>query len=608
MMNKHLTNAGVISESIHMPSSASDDNIMFSTGKNEGKHGKKDDEGQEKEETVTEQQQDGEDVQGEDAKDGGSTGERRGTLMAETSGSADRREDGQRSAEEAEDTRASEGETRDEGSDAAEHRGKTAEQTPAAQIPTQTSTDCSSEKSNTLQVVDFMDAETPLVVSEPSHHPESLCQDSTEQDADSRRVNEGSGTERGQFLIPLAPDEGRRSVNHGPESVTQVHQVEVQTPDAEPLTKLPNLSHQVSEKTPEETPGDESAAEPLSDCGSAVLPSAAQTDVIISVSELETTAAQSEQNDPSGINSDVKQTDESSHKHASEECELGRAFVESQPFPQSQEISEQQKGPIKSLIPEEDDSGAKSGRQADVDTQENWDSEIIQMKTNLKDVCVDITMETEEDVESDKRQDQMKNDKPEDAGDEWTNRSETHSKTSVPSAGPGSSFDLVSVLHQFAQGSEQNQSGSDGRLHLPPSRLTMFPKSKHSRVPLVITRASDLLNASSVSGNAASSARQQQGEWKPLDQTTAADTESRASLSITSLPVSTSFSTVSGLSWPTTTGCSRAAAPVSEPDLEPSFSQEREEQQASFRAQISKIEQFLNTERLRLPKRRKTDN
>ncbi|CAB1455242.1 unnamed protein product [Pleuronectes platessa] len=547
-------------------SSASDDNIMFSTGTNEGRHGKKDDEGQEKEETVTEQQQDGGDVQGEDAKDGGSTGERRGTLMAETSGSADRREDGQRSAEEAEDTRASEAETRDEGSDGAEQRGKTAEQTPAAQIPTQTSTDCSSEKSNTLQVVDFMDAETPLVVSEPSHRTESLCQESTEQDADSGRVNEGCGTERGQFLSALGPDEGRRSVNHGPESVTQVRQVEVQTPDAEPLTQLPN---QVSEKTPEETPGDESAAEPLSDCGSAVLPSAAQTDVIISVSELETTAAQSEQNDPSGINSDAKQTDESSHKHASEECELGRAFVESQPFPQSQEISEQQKGPIKSLILDEDDSGAKSERQADVDTQENWDK---------------------------------------DAADEKTNRSETHVKTSVPSAGPRSSFDLVSVLHQFSQGSEQNQSGSDGRLHLPPSRLTMFPKSKHSRVPLVITRASDLLNASSVSGNAASSARQQQGEWKPLDQTTAADTESRASLSITSLPVSTSFSTVSGLSWTTTTGCSRAAAPVSDPDLEPSFSQEREEQQASFRAQISRIEQFLNTERLRLPKRRKTDN
>ncbi|XP_060932416.1 coiled-coil domain-containing protein 73-like [Limanda limanda] len=465
-------------------------------------------------------QQDGEDVQGEDAKDGRSTAEKRGTLMAETTGPADGREDGQRSAEEAEDTRSSEGETRDEGSDGAEQRGKTGEQTPAAQIPTQTSTDCSSEKSNTLQVVDFMDAETPLVVSEPSHRPESRCQESTEQDADSTHVNKGCGTERGQFLSALGPNEGRRSENHGPESVTQVRQVEVQTPDAELLTQLPNPSHQVSEKTPGETPADESAAEPLSDCGSAVLPSAAQTDFSISISELETTAAQSEQNNPSGFNRDVKQTDESSHKHASEECELVRASVEPQPFPQSQEISEQEKGQSKSLILDEDDSGAKSERQANVDTQENCDSEIIQMKDHLKDVCVDITMDTE-DVESGKRPDQTKNDKPEVAGSEKTNRSETHLKTSVPSAGPRSSFDLVSVLHQFAQGSEQNKS-----LNPPPSRFTMFPTSKHSKVPLVITGASDLLNASSVSGNTASSARQRQGEWKVLDQTTAAETVS----------------------------------------------------------------------------------
>ncbi|KAG8012922.1 hypothetical protein GBF38_020885 [Nibea albiflora] len=46
----------------------------------------------------------------------------------------------------------------------------------------------------------------------------------------------------------------------------------------------------------------------------------------------------------------------------------------------------------------------------------------------------------------------------------------------------------------------------------------------------------------------------------------------------------------------------------SQSDWEPSFSQEREEEQSSFRAQISKIEQFLNMEKLRLPKRRRTDD
>lgn len=62
----------------------------------------------------------------------------------------------------------------------------------------------------------------------------------------------------------------------------------------------------------------------------------------------------------------------------------------------------------------------------------------------------------------------------------------------------------------------------------------------------------------------------------------------------------------------TITRCSRdpnsAEGPESESDRESLCSQEREDQQSSFRAQISKIEQFLNTEKLRLPKRRRTDD
>lgn len=58
--------------------------------------------------------------------------------------------------------------------------------------------------------------------------------------------------------------------------------------------------------------------------------------------------------------------------------------------------------------------------------------------------------------------------------------------------------------------------------------------------------------------------------------------------------------------------CSRAPASAaglsSQSDVEPPCSQEQEDQQSSFRAKISKIEQFLNKERLRLPKRKRTDN
>ncbi|XP_044049416.1 coiled-coil domain-containing protein 73-like isoform X6 [Siniperca chuatsi] len=159
--------------------------------------------------------------------------------------------------------------------------------------------------------------------------------------------------------------------------------------------------------------------------------------------------------------------------------------------------------------------------------------------------------------------------------------------------------------------SEQSTSDPGGLLGHPPTTIPMFLKSKHNKVPLVITGASDLLNGSGVSGTAASSRRHQQGET--CSETATADTESRASLSISSFPVSTSSITVSRLSWQTTPGCSRAttsaAGPSSESDWELFCSQEREDQQSSsFRTQISKIEQFLNTERLRLPKRRRTDN
>nr|XP_020460019.1 coiled-coil domain-containing protein 73 isoform X14 [Monopterus albus] len=147
------------------------------------------------------------------------------------------------------------------------------------------------------------------------------------------------------------------------------------------------------------------------------------------------------------------------------------------------------------------------------------------------------------------------------------------------------------------------------------SILTKYMSNSH-KVPLIITRASDMLNAFSVSGTAASSRRRQQGKWKTMAETStetvAADTESRTSPSFSSYLVSTSSSVVSTVSWQATPGCSRglpfAAGLISESDSELSSSQERGDQQSSFRAQISKIEEFLNAERLYLPKRQRTEN
>ncbi|TNN73947.1 hypothetical protein EYF80_015767 [Liparis tanakae] len=53
-------------------------------------------------------------------------------------------------------------------------------------------------------------------------------------------------------------------------------------------------------------------------------------------------------------------------------------------------------------------------------------------------------------------------------------------------------------------------------------------------------------------------------------------------------------------------GCCGKPPPAAGPSSESNW--EKEEQQSSFRAQISKIEHFLNTERLRLTKRRRTDD
>lgn len=95
--------------------------------------------------------------------------------------------------------------------------------------------------------------------------------------------------------------------------------------------------------------------------------------------------------------------------------------------------------------------------QSNEDTPENYDCETVQdpmEKSKLKDVCVDIIMDTvdlESEVDSGSCQDHMKTDKIEDTGDAKTTESETDLKLSVHPTRPRSSFDLVSVLHQFVQ-------------------------------------------------------------------------------------------------------------------------------------------------------------
>ncbi|XP_031731534.1 coiled-coil domain-containing protein 73 isoform X2 [Anarrhichthys ocellatus] len=594
---------------------------------------------------------------GEDAKEGGSAAEKSGTLGAQTTDRADRREGTHGSPEDAGGgPKQPETETKDraegEGTYGAEERGKTALHAAETQIAAQTTTDTTTKNSDTQQVFDLTDTEPPTAACEPSDRSQSLLQNVSEEDADSCRLNEGYETPS-----VLCRSHEPQGVNHGPNCVVQEVQRlchdEVQT-FAESAT--PSPVHHVLEKTTEEKPSKKSAANmstglsgPLNQsriCSSQInnAPSAAQLDVV-RIQELGTT--QTQPSDPSDIPSDMKQTDA---------------------LPPILDISEPS-GQPKSLVTDGDgDSSACKERegQSNVDAQEQDDCETAQEPTDkhpLKDACADTTMDTA-DLETSSSRERVLNDKIDDAGDAKTTKTEADLKPSVhpahesdasPESGGSkcyepspakeplhdgtnegpllsnktyrSSFDWgsaqrragssrdesdVSVLHQFVQGSpssEQNTSGPGGLLRHPPSTIPMFLKSKHEKVPLVITRASDLLNASSVSGTAASAARRRQGGrgalGKTCGETATADTESRASLSIPSFPVSR-------LPLQSTPGCSRAptsaAGPSSESDWGPVCSQEREDQQSSFRAQISKIEQFLNTERLRLPKRRRTDN
>ncbi|XP_042266909.1 uncharacterized protein LOC121896904 [Thunnus maccoyii] len=583
-----------------------------------------------------------EDVQGEDVKEGGHAGEKRGTLMTQTTDRVDRQEcrggDARKPKTEIKD--------RAEGAE----RGKT--ETPEPEIQAQTTSDKNNkyeEKSNIPRVIDFMDStETPLTACEPSDSSQSLSQ-VIKTDADSSHVNKGGGMGRGGQLPCTFSSDESLSVSHGSNPLVQAVQHLCQ--DAESLCHLPSAIQQVFEKNIEERLSDKSdfPAE-LSERSSQTI--SAQSGGIVNIQDLQTTQTQTETSNPPDIASIINHTDEMRDTKVSEEGVLVSTMIKPQALPQSQEISEQENGQLKSLV---------TDGQTNVNSACETAKETVE-KFNLKDASDNIDPKSQ--VET--CQEHFKNDK-QDVEDLQTTESEADLKLFVHQnynndASPGtdcskhhdqpvvkdmllddtnesplpfnktyrSSFDWggaqrktegstttsVSVLHQFAQGphmSEQCTSG--GFLGHPPSTIPMFLKSKQKKVPLVITRASDLLNASSVSGTAASSRRHQQGEWKAVGETcretTSADMESRVSLSITSFPASTSASAVSRQSWQTTSGCSRTtptAGPKSESDWELSCSQEREEQQSSFRAQISKIEQFLNTERLRLPKRRRTDN
>ncbi|KAM7396243.1 hypothetical protein PAMP_019300 [Pampus punctatissimus] len=529
----------------------------------------------------------------EDLKEGGRAEEKRGTLMTQTTDRVDRQECGGR------DTRKPKTETKDRAEGA--ERGKTAMHTPEpteAEIQAQTTGDKnhkSGENSNTLQVIDLMDnSETQLTACEPSDCSQSSSQKVIKRDAEFRHVKKGGGIGReGQLRHRLSTDESQ-SVSHGPNPLVQEAQHVCE--DADSLYHLPSAVHQVFEKNTEEKLSDKF---PAGLCERSSHTIAAQSGGIVNIQDLETTHTQTKFSNPQDVTSNMNHTDEMHDKKVREEGVLVKTMIEPQALPQSQQISEQENEQLKSLVT---DSVAqkKSDDQTNVNNACETAKDTVD-KSNLKDAS--DSAEPESQVATGSCQEHFKYDKP-DVEDLQTTKSDTDLKPSVhqsynidasPETGgwehneqpvvkeilldatdesplpsnktyrlsldwggdkrktAGSDTTSVSVLHHFAQGFQM----SGEFLGHPPSMIPMFLNS--NKVPSVIIGASELLKASSVSGAAASSRRHQQGEWKAIGETTAADME-------------------------------------------------REEQQSSFRAQISKIEQFLNTERLCLAKRRRTDN
>lgn len=393
-------------------------------------------------ERIEEQQWNREEVKGEDVKEGGSAGVKRGTLMAQTTDRADRQDCSQGSTEDAGDPKQPETEKKNraegEGTCGAEERGNTGLHTAETQIPSQTTTDTTTKKSNAQQIIDFMDTEPLLAACEPSDCSQSLFQKISEKDVDSSHVNKEYEIRR--EVHTFCSDE-HQSGNLGPNFVIQEVQSLFHDEDqtfAKSVSQLPSPVHQVSEKTKEEKPSNKSAANILTEpsgplnqssiCSSQTnsAPLAAPSDGIVSVQEFKTTTTQTQLNNPSDITSDMKQTDKMCDN---EECVLVTTMVESQALPQSQ-------------VTDNDDNGYSSAykkkeSQSNVDTCENdaWETaQELMEKSNLKDACADITMDTvnlESWVETGSYQEHMENDEIEDAGHAKTTKSETVLKLSV---------------------------------------------------------------------------------------------------------------------------------------------------------------------------------
>ncbi|XP_029009769.1 myosin-8-like isoform X3 [Betta splendens] len=542
----------------------------------------------------TKQQCNREKLMRRDVNGGGSYGEEGEMLMTKTADRADRQEDNQRSTEDEGDTKNSKTETRDrvegEAIDGVEERGKTAaytSETPGTQIQDQTTTDTTIAKSNQHQVVDFMDTEPTVTVSEASDLSPSVSLKA--MDTDFSHANEEWGDLREEQFFPKFNTFDSQSVNTEPISVQNLYCLDVKTQDANSYPSL-DLIHQDPERTAAEV---KLCMKPAADFTTEH--SETLNESSICCLQKDAVPAPTVPMDPPDM----------CVMNIAEKGSLGSIMVKSNSLPilqhepqsniATQENSVQ--GPMSSNLEDTWAYGLLNKVEFESDVGSS------SFKAHLRTVPIEDTLDVQT-TESEAESEIQGENEPTEAGcsDCYkqpptkqvlgfnTNKSFLQSNEAYRSsfcsieqrqATVSRIQSDISTLKPLFEGKELNSASSKVNLGNPFSKMPMFLKSKHNKVPLVITRVSGLLNASSASGTAASLSNHPQGEWKALAETcidtTAADTKSRTSL-LSSFPSFASTSRVSKLSWQDSPGSSKdltsAAAFITESDQKPTCSQE----------------------------------
>ncbi|XP_062316797.1 uncharacterized protein LOC134020651 [Osmerus eperlanus] len=175
---------------------------------------------------------------------------------------------------------------------------------------------------------------------------------------------------------------------------------------------------------------------------------------------------------------------------------------------------------------------------------------------------------------------------------DWTAQNHTRNKLGPPDKDHGTP-------------TSQKPSVSDLNIRQPLLSLPTFLQGRQGSRDAVIMQ-SGAAEVCSAAGPLSSLREHQQGEWKAIREAfcdTSAEKEGRVSISVSS-PLVPQYSTAtSRLPWQPNNSSSGGCS-----GLDLSASQDIEDtQQSDIRAQITRIEQFLSSDRLQTPKRRRTD-